>query len=34
MDAAPSLNLRLKRDGHELAASGAWTAVHAAILKR
>jgi phospholipid/cholesterol/gamma-HCH transport system permease protein len=33
MDAAPSLNLRLKRDGHELTASGSWTAVHAAGLE-
>ncbi len=33
MDAAPSLNLRLKREGHELTASGSWTAVHAAGLE-
>ena len=33
MDAAPSLNLRLKREGHELTASGSWTAVHAASLE-
>jgi len=33
MDAAPSLNLRLKRDGHELTASGSWTAVNAASLE-
>ena len=33
MDAAPSLNLRLKRDGHELAAAGAWTAIHAGDLE-
>jgi phospholipid/cholesterol/gamma-HCH transport system permease protein len=29
----PSLNLRLTRDGHELAAAGSWTAVHAAGLE-
>ena len=33
MDGAPSLNLRLKREGHELAAAGAWTAVHAGNLE-
>ena len=30
---APSLNLQLKRDGHELAAAGSWTAVHAGDLE-
>ncbi len=33
MDTAPSPDLRLERDGHELAASGSWTAVHAASLE-
>ena len=33
MDAAPSLNLRLKREGHELTASGSWTAVNSAGLE-
>jgi phospholipid/cholesterol/gamma-HCH transport system permease protein len=33
MDAAPSLNLRLTREGHELAAAGAWTATNAASLE-
>ncbi len=33
MDAAPSPNLRLKPEGHELTASGSWTAVHAAGLE-
>ncbi len=33
MDGAPSLNLRLTRDGHELAAAGSWTAVHAGDLE-
>jgi phospholipid/cholesterol/gamma-HCH transport system permease protein len=33
MEAAPSLTLRLKREGHELTASGSWTAVNAAGLE-
>jgi phospholipid/cholesterol/gamma-HCH transport system permease protein len=33
MNAAPSLTLRLKREGHELTASGSWTAVNAAGLE-